>query len=361
MSDIQKNHEVIKYFLLFSAVMLVYWSFLVVQPFLNAMLSGVVIAYVALPAYSWLNRRLKSQNLSSLIISLFILLLILAPLIFTLDNVAPEARYSYIRAKQKILSGELINVNCFGKTSALCTISSSIKSFVNNPEIKPQLQEILSRVTTYAIERTSELILSLPRILVNIMVTFFIIFYLLKEGEELSQKVKRLLPLKKKHQEHIFEKLKETTYAVLYGSLVVALVQGGLGALGFYVFGIASPITWGLVMVVTALIPLIGTALIWLPASLLLIGEGITINSNIVVWQGIGLLVYSGLIVSTIDNILKPKIIGEKSGVHPILIMLGALGGIAIFGLIGFIIGPLVLAIFSASIEIYETEREELG
>jgi len=358
---IDKNNDFIKYLLLFSVAILIYLTFTVVQPFLNALLAGVVISYVALPAYTWLNKRFKNPNLSSLIISLFILLLILAPLILVLDNVAPEARYSYIRAKQKILAGELINVNCFGKTTMLCKISSGIRSFVTNPEVKPQLQEILSRVTTYAIEQTSDLILSLPRVLLNILITFFVIFYLLKDGEELTDKVKRLLPLRRKHQEHIFNKLKDTTYAVLYGSLVVALVQGVLGALGFYIFGIASPITWGLVMTITALIPLLGTALIWLPASLLLIGEGITINSNIVVWQGIGLFVYSVLIVSTIDNILKPRIIGEKSGVHPILVMFGALGGIAMFGMIGFIIGPLILAIFSATIDIYEKEREELG
>lgn len=360
MIEIDKDKDFIKYFLLFSAVILIYLSFVVVQPFINALLAGIVISYVALPGFNWLNKRLKSPNLSSLIISLFILLLILTPLILVLDNVVPEARYSYIRAKQKILSGELIQVDCFRKATALCKISDGIKSFVTNPGVKPQLQEILGRITTYAIEKTSELILSLPRLLINILVTFFIIFYLLKEGEDLTEKVKHLLPLKKKHQEHIFNKLKDTTYAVLYGSLIVAIVQGALGAFGFYVFGIHSPITWGIVMTITALIPLVGTAVIWLPAALLLIGEGITLNSNLVVWQGIGLLVYSVAIVSTIDNILKPRIIGEKSGVHPVLIMIGALGGIAIFGMIGFIIGPLILAIFSASIDIYEKEREEL-
>ncbi|MBI4141937.1 AI-2E family transporter, partial [Candidatus Woesearchaeota archaeon] len=338
-----------------------YLSFAVIQPFLNALLSGVVISYVVQPAYKFLNKKLKSPNLSAFIISLFIILLILTPLVLIIDNVAPEARYSYIRAKQKILSGELIDIDCRGKASMLCTISGGIKKFVSDPEIKPQLQETLSRVTTYAIEKTSELFLSLPRILLNIFITFFVIFYLLKDGDALTEKVKRLLPLRKKHQEHIFNRLKDTTYAVLYGSIVVAIVQGALGALGFYIFGIASPVTWGLVMTIMALVPIVGTAIVWLPASLLVIGEGLTLQNNLVVWQGIGLFLYSFLIVGTIDNILKPRIIGERSGVHPILIMFGALGGLAIFGMIGFIIGPLILAIFSASIEIYEEEREELG
>ena len=361
MINIDKQRDVVTYLILLLVVILTYLSFSVVQPFLNALLAGIVISYVTLPAYHWLNKRLKSPNLCSFIIALFIILLILAPLILIIDNVAPEARYSYIRAKQKILSGELIDVDCRAKTSMLCTISGSIKRFVTDPETKPQLQEILSRVTTYAIEKTSDLFLSLPKILLNIFITFFVIFYLLKDGDALTEKVKRLLPLRKKHQEHIFNKLKDTTYAVLYGSLIVAIAQGALGALGFYIFGIASPITWGVVMTITALIPIVGTAIIWLPASLLLLGEGLTLQSNFVVWQAIGLFFYSLLIVGTIDNILKPRIIGEKSGVHPVLIMFGALGGLAIFGMIGFIIGPLILAIFSASIDIYEEEREELG
>ena len=288
--------------MLLAAAILLYLTYTIIQPFINAVLAGLVVAYVTLPAYNWLNRKIHSPNISSLIISLFIILLILTPLILVIDNVVPEARYSYIRAKQKILSGELINVNCFGKTTALCKISESIKSLVTNPEVKPQLHEIINRVTNFAIEKTSQLILALPRILLNIAVTFFIIFYLLKEGEQLIEKVKKLVPLKKKHQEHIFERLKETTYAVMYGSLIVAIVQGILGAVGFYAFGIASPITWGIVMTVTALIPMVGTVIIWLPAALLLIGEGLTLNSNIIVWQGIGLFVYSALIVSTIDN-----------------------------------------------------------
>lgn len=361
MIAIEKQRDVVTYLILLLVLVLIYLSFSVIQPFLNALLSGIVISYVVQPVYKFLNKRLKSPNLSAFVIALFIILLILTPLILVIDNVAPEARYSYIRAKQKILSGEFIDIDCRGKTTMLCTISSGIKQFVSDPEVKPQLQEILSRVTTYAIEKTSELFLALPRILFNIFITFLVVFYLLKDGDALTEKVKRLLPLRRKHKEHIFKRLQDTTYAVLYGSLIVAIVQGALGALGFYMFGIASPVTWGIVMTITALIPIVGTAIIWLPASLLLIGEGLTLQSNFVVWQGIGLFFYSLLIVGTIDNILKPRIIGEKSGVHPVLIMFGALGGLAIFGMIGFIIGPLILAIFSASIDIYEEEREDLG
>ena len=356
----KQYHDIIRYFVVISVIGIVYLSFLVVAPFINSLLTGIVITYVFYPAYSWLRKLLHNDTLSALIVSAGIILLFAIPLVFVLDNLAPEARYVYIRAKQRIVTGDLIDIQCEGKTSTLCAVSEAIKGFVSDPSIKFPLQDMLGKLTSLAIEKTSSVLLSLPGIVLSIIVTFFITFYLFLDGNSVVEKMKNLIPLEHKHKEHIIKKFQETTYAVIYGSIIVALIQGTLGGIGFFMFDVTSPVLWGVVMTITALIPFVGTAIVWLPAALIKIGAGTTLNDTGVVWQGIGLLLYGFFVVSLIDNILKPKLIGDRAGVHPILILLGVLGGLTLIGFVGFIIGPLVLAMLNALIEIYEKEKAEL-
>ena len=125
----------------------------------------------------------------------------------------------------------------------------------------------------------------------------------------------------------------------------MALAQGALGTIGFYIFGVKSAIFWGVIMAIFALIPFIGPAIIWVPASLFLIINGIIANSYWEIGMGIGLFVYGVAIISTIDNILRIKLIGGKSEVHPLTGLIGIIGGIELFGLIGIFVGPILLSL----------------
>ncbi len=348
-----------KYFFVLLLAVVAFVAFLVVKPFMSAILASIVIAFIFYPVYTWMHKRIKSKNLCSLIVAIFIVLLISTPIIFLLQTSATEARYMYIRAKQKILTGELIDVNCFGREdTAVCKLNFAIREFVDDPDIQFYLKDIVGKMSGSVIERTGSFIIGLPGFILQILVTFFIIFYLFKDGPELVQRCKHLLPIKKVHQDHIYEKLKNTAHAVVYGSIVVALIQGALGALGFWIFGIKSWIFWGLIMAIFALVPFVGTAIIWIPAGLLLIATGSTEANTAMVGNGIGLLIYGALVISSIDNILKPKLIGDRAGIHPVLVLLGVLGGLMLFGFAGFIIGPIVLAVFKSFIDIYDKEKE---
>lgn len=353
-----KYHDLMRYVVFVSVLLVVYVSFVVVRPFLNALLAGALITFIFFPVYRLIRNRLKNDTLSSLIVSAGIIVLVSLPVVLVLDNLAPEARFVYVRAKQRLVTGELIDINCFGKDTALCRASAYLQEVVSDPSVKQPLQDILGKLTSLAIEKTSSVLLSLPGVVLSTIVTFFISFYLFKDGELLVRKLKGLSPLDKRHTEHIFTKFGETVYAVIYGSIIVALVQGVLGGFGFWVFGLSSPVLWGVVMTITAMIPFVGTAIVWLPAALVRIGAGSTLGDEVMVWQGIGLLIYGALIVSTVDNILKPKLIGERAGVHPVLVMIGVLGGLAVFGFMGFILGPLILAGLNCLIDIYEREKK---
>jgi predicted PurR-regulated permease PerM len=183
-------------------------------------------------------------------------------------------------------------------------------------------------------------------------------FFLWRDWDRLIKKLHQLIHLRKHHEAHIMSKMNDMTYAIVYGNFIVALIQGAVGALGFMIFGVPSPLVWGLVMAFFSLIHIIGTPVVWVPASLLLILDGISSASNNEIIRGVGLFLYGLIIISTIDNILKPKIIGGRGNIHPVLVLIGVLGGIGLFGLIGIIIGPLILGLFNVFIDIFEEEMK---
>ncbi len=345
-----KHKEYMRYIFVAFFLFVIYLTYIVLRPFFTAIAASSILAYLFYPLYSRLNNRLKMKNLSAFIVSIIIIILIALPFLFLLNAVTKESQFVYIRAKQIFITGDIFNIGCSPEdTGAVCRFSSFVASFTSRPSVRYHLETSIETITTSIARRISEFVFSIPTIVLGIFVTFFTMFYLFKDGKIVIEKVKRVLPLNMDDQRRMFQKLSETTYAIIYGSLLVAAIQGAVGGVGYFFFGIPSPIIWGVFTAILALLPL-GTAFVWVPLSVLIMVQGSTL-------AGIGLLLYGALIISSIDNILKPFVIGKKAKIHPVLVLLGVLGGLAVFGFVGFVIGPLILAIFMTFLEIYETER----
>ncbi|MBU0459745.1 MAG: AI-2E family transporter, partial [Nanoarchaeota archaeon] len=210
---------------------------------------------------------------------------------------------------------------------------------------RSQIQNGIKTLTNLIIKKSSDFLLSVPRILLNLFVIIFTLFYFLIDGKTFLKEMGVYLHLGKKRYDHILTRLKEIVRGVVFGYLLVALIQGALGAIGFFLFGISSPLFWGLVMAFMALIPILGTGIIWLPASVYLFLEGMFQNSNSLMLKGVGLFVYSLILVSSLDNLIRPRLMGGKAKIHPAVILLGTLGGLFMFGPLGVILGPLSLSL----------------
>ncbi len=354
-----KSRDYVGYLFVILLILMIYISYLIIKPFVAALLVSMVLAYIFYPLHIRLNKRLKRKNVSAFIISVLIILLLTMPFLFILNSLTKESQFVYIRTKQMFTTGDILNIGCApDDESKICSVSNWVGEFVRQPNVRYHLEDSIRKITASVSEKASQFVFSIPTILLNIFVAFFTTFYFFRDGKEIMEKVKNLLPLKLHHRKQMLQQLDETTYAVIYGSLLIAAVQGAVGAIGFYLFGVSSPITWGILMAIFALVPFIGTAFVWLPVSTLIIVQGFSINSQSTVLRGIGLLVFSALVVASMDNLLKPYLIGRKAKMHPVLVLLGALGGIAFFGFIGFIIGPLILAILVTLLEIYEKEKK---
>jgi len=238
-----------------------------------------------------------------------------------------------------------------------CGLINYVGNFLNEPKVKYHLENTIEKVTSYIIDSASDIVFSIPRFILNFFVMIFAIFYLFKDGPVIFSNLRRLLPLRGVYKRHLFEKFGKVTSAIVYGHIVVAIIQGILGGIGFFIFGVSSPIIWGIVMAFAALIPFIGTGIVWLPPALLKLIGGISAGNTGEIVGGVLFILYGILVISSIDNILRPKIIGDKAKVHPVLILVGVLGGLYLLGAVGILIGPLILALFVTFIKAYERDK----
>jgi predicted PurR-regulated permease PerM len=285
-----------------------------------------------------------------------------------------EVSVIYISAKQMIANGDIFGVRCDSAQNQMCSVLVKVNEFINTPNIKYAIEQGITRFNRLTDTYISSFVMQLPRRLLELFIMFFIVFYLFKDGKLLVDKLGEWLPIKKKYQEHIIQQFKDVMWAVVYGILVVAVSQGVLGGIGFFISGVilykttgiyssillGSPIFWGIMMALFAMIPVVGTWVVWLPVGFGLLATGISTNNPNMVGVSIGLLLYCLVIVSTIDNFLKPHIIGSRAKIHPAVVMLGIFGGLLTFGITGIFIGPIVLGILATFIKIYEKERNEL-
>jgi len=317
----------------------------------------MALAYIFYPLYSFLNKKIKKRNLSAILISTFVVIILVFPLFLAVNIASKETYTLYLMSKQRIVTGDLFNMNCEESTSSLCTLSSSLKGILSDPQTSYYLTSGIQKISSFFIDSIGGFVLKIPVIFLNFFIMVFITFFLLRDGKQIVAKLKKLLPLEKPYQKHIVKKVEEVTSAVIFGHIIVAMIQGALGGIGFFIFGVTSPLLWGIMMFFAALIPFVGTPLIWLPAAIFKILSGMSNNQTGTTIQGILLVLYGMFIVGTIDNILKPKIIGKKADVHPILVLLGVLGGLKMFGIIGIIAGPIILAVFMTFVRIYEHEK----
>ncbi|MBW2963506.1 AI-2E family transporter, partial [Candidatus Woesearchaeota archaeon] len=193
----------------------------------------------------------------------------------------------------------------------------------------------------------------IPKLVIELFISFFVVFYLLKDGDLFVKKLKQIFKLHEREHKTIHTRLKDVMHAVVYGNIIVALIQGAVGGLSFWFFGVSSPLLWGVIMAVLSFAPYVGTAMIWIPASLFFVFDGVSNNETLLVWKGIGIALVNLVAGGVADNILKPKIIGRRSSVHPALILIGIFGGISLLGVAGFIIGPVVLALTATLIDLY--------
>ncbi len=327
------DYKYVIYFLIFSLTL--YLSFLVIKPYIVSVLTAGVLAFLFFPLYRFINRYIKHKNLSALVLILLLLFIIVVPLVLLTNALLKEAvhLFNYVQGYN---------------------FSLLLPDFVDafKEEIELQLSNVLAVVTGFVVSSVTQFLISIPQKLLQLVVLLFTFYYLLVDHEKVVGLIYSVLPFEKRNKEILLKEFKEVTYALVFGTVVTSLVQGVVATLGFYIFGVPNPLLLGLAVIVVGVLPLFGPTLIWLPAGLYLI----FIENNLT--YGILLMVYCVLFISTLDHLLKPKLVSKHSNVHPLLVVIGVLGGIGLFGFFGLFLGPLILVFLVKFLKIYGLKKE---
>jgi len=189
---------------------------------------------------------------------------------------------------------------------------------------------------------------------IHIFILLFAMYYFFKDGESIIQRVKYLIPMDERYEDEFIKKFAEMSRATIKGVMVIAIIKGVLGGFTFWIFGITGPILWGVVMVILSIIPLVGVWLVMVPAGIVMIIMGD-------VWQGITIILIAAVFLGNIDNVLNPILVGRDTGMHELLIFLSTIGGLSIFGIMGFLVGPMIASMLVTLLHVYGIEfREQL-
>lgn len=332
--------------LYFLSVLLVGMSilvFFIFQPFLYALLLAVIFATVFAPVHKKiLSATKENHGLTALLSVAFVLIVIVAPITFLSVQIFQEATLLY--------SSLVFNGGMDGISGALKEIVRSF-GIPFLPADSIDLSQYMKQGLSFLIQNLGTVFSNVAKIMVSLFVLLIALYYFFKEGNKLKKSVIALSPLQDIYDETIFHKLELAINSVVRGSIAVGLVQGLLTAIGFTIFGVPSPVLWGSMAAVSALIPGFGTSLVLVPAILFLFFTGATTPA-------LGLLIWGIVAVGLVDNVLGPKLVGRGAKLHHFLVLLSVLGGISLFGPLGFLFGPLALSLFFAFLEIYSIIRK---
>jgi predicted PurR-regulated permease PerM len=219
------------------------------------------------------------------------------------------------------------------------------------------VQEKLSAGLTKGIQFFAGQALNIGQNTLDFVVSFFVmlylLFFLLRDGNALVRRIREAVPLREDLQRNFSSKFTNVIRATIKGNIVIAIIQGALGGLIFGLLGIQAPVLWGVVMAFLSLLPAVGTAMVWLPVAVYLLVTG-------AVWQGVILIAYGVLVIGLVDNVLRPILVGKDTQMPDYVVLISTLGGMSIFGFSGFVIGPMIAAMFMAVWDVVATSRADL-
>jgi predicted PurR-regulated permease PerM len=324
----------------------------ILSPFSGSILWGTVLAIVFAP----LQRRLVHaaggrRTLAALATFMIIVVMVILPLAVVAALLVGEVSgvYATIRSQQWDVGRYFQQV-----FDALPAWAASLLRRLGLTDLGA-VQERLSAVLVQGSQFLAGRVLSIGQstfgFALNLFVTLYLLFFLLRDGDALFRRITAAIPLHAEHQRALGEKFTTVIRATVKGDLVVAVVQGVLGGLIFWLLGIHAALVWAVVMAVFSLLPVVGTALIWWPTAFFLLATG-------AVWQGVVLIAYGLLVIGLVDNVLRPVLVGKDTRMPDYVVLISTLGGIAVFGANGFLLGPLVAAMFIAAWEIVSGSSE---
>lgn len=309
---------------------------------------AVAVTFTTLfyPVYKWLLKHLWNNKIIASMSTCFVfVLIILIPAYIFVQLVVGQFIELYNQL-QPLVQGLISDgsKSRLGKWFLNSPFAGILK--VNQIDWSSTLQQWFNAVANFSSKIIQKTSLGTLGLILDIIIILFTMFYLFVDGAQLINKFQFLLPMRQEYKDQVFTRFRNVSSATIIGTILVGIIQGIVGAITLLIFGIENWLLWGAVMLVISIVPLVGPPIVMIPAGIYQIAVG-----NL--WQGIGILFSSFIVVSAIDNFLRPRIVGERAHIHDLIIFFSTLGGLGLFGIWGFIIGPAVSALFVAALQIF--------
>jgi len=309
-----------------------------IRGFMQPIFWAVALAIVCYPGHAWIGRRLpKRPALAATLSVIVVLFLVVLPIIGIVAAVTTEASDMY----QSIRSGDIRLGALFENfSSRLPQINALLESIgLELDALSSQFSSSAVAISQFIASSALQIGQDTLRVAVFFILMLYLLFFCLKDGESLLEELIHALPFGDERERHLLDRFAQVSRATIKGTLVIGAVQGAIGGIAFAAVGIQAPVLWGVVMALLSIVPAVGPALIWVPATIVLAFEGSYIAASI-------LLVVGALIISLADNVLRPILVGRDTRMPDYLVLLSTLGGLTAFGLAGVVIGPIIAAFF---------------
>jgi predicted PurR-regulated permease PerM len=318
-------------------IVLAYLIYLMVKPFLTYLALGVALSIAAYPLYLKIVEKTKKRKISAFTSVIMVMLIVVIPAISLISALVAETISFFNNVDLSFVSEIAAQVN---------------EVTGQQTDLTKHVQEFVISAGQYSVNWTLSVLGSASEAVIGLFIMFMIMYYLFLDGPNLIENFGAFVPFNKEQQDHLVQRIKIVSKTVIYGEVMIALAQGFLGGIIFLLLGIPNPVFWGFIIAILAFLPFVGSGMVWIPAAALKIMQG-------QVWTGVFLMLYGFMIIGGIDYILRPKIIAGRTRIHPLTALLGAFGGLRLFGFLGLILGPLIAAMFETLIKFHLDEKKE--
>lgn len=325
--------------------------FYMVRMFLLPVLLAAVFTTLFYPMFEWFARVFRGRRtIAAFVCCVLLLLAVILPILGVAHLVTLEAIDVYHSAETKF--SEIAAKGQEGILGQLRTYRWFRQWGLDKINWRASLEDAARTAGSFVAVVISKTSSGTLQLLILLFTTLFTMFYFFRDGKKLLRRIRYLIPLDREYKNAIAARFSSVARATVKGTLLIALVQGTLSGLTLWLFGVSSPFLWGVVATLMSIIPLVGAWLVLYPAAFIQMATG---NMG----QGIGILLVTVVVIVNVDNLMRPRLVGQETGMHDLVVFFSTLGGIAMFGAMGFIVGPMLAALFLTLLDIYSAEFKD--
>jgi predicted PurR-regulated permease PerM len=326
----------------------------ILLPFYAAIMWSVILALLFTPLQRWLLPRVGNRpNVAAIATLLVVVIMVILPLTLMMLALAQEAAWVY----QQLQSGELSPATyfhrAFDRLPGWVTAVMDRLGLVNFATLQRRLTAAMAQGSQLVATQVLNAGQNTFEFVVSLFISLYLAFFTIRDGGKLAHAIGDIVPLAPAHRQQLWTKFATVVRSTVKGNLLVAAIQGALGGLAFWFLGVSGALLWAVLMSFFSLVPAVGAALLWLPVAVYFLMTD-------AIWQGVSLIAWGVLVIGLVDNLLRPMLVGKDTRMPNYVVMISTVGGMAVFGINGFVLGPLIAATFIAAWHIYGTPGESV-